>query len=115
MSLRVKALHVLLALGILLSQQAAMLHGISHSGELARQFLARGSPADALRTDDADWDQQLCVQCLAFAQVASVAPSEPISIALPGGSDPEVRFPVQPQLGAASAVPFLARAPPPIA
>lgn len=111
MSLRARALSVLLALGILLSQQAAMLHGISHFEGLARQLLASEPLADALRTDQADLDQ-FCVQCLAFAQVANAAPGEAVSIALPTTADSETRVPARLRRGTPSNLPFLARAPP---
>lgn len=111
MLLRARALHVLLALGILLSQQAALLHGFSHFEGLARQLAADRSSAASLRTDHPDVDP-FCVECLAFAQVATAVPGQAIDIGLPTSPDSELRVRAQPRLGASLSVPFLARAPP---
>lgn len=102
---------MLLALGILLSQQAALLHGISHFEGLARQLVMDRPAAQILSTDQHDVDS-LCVECLAFAQVTTAAFGAATDIVLPTGPKSESRVPAPPRVGAAPVVPFLARAPP---
>jgi hypothetical protein len=111
MALRTRALHLLLAIGVLLSQEAAVLHSISHLKSAAQRLSAAGPSVVSLGTDQPDIDT-FCVECLAFAQVATAAPGTATEIALPSHPYSERRVPNQPRLDSTATVPFLARAPP---
>lgn len=111
MSLRARSFHLLLALGIVLLQQAAILHGILHLEDLAQQLVANRTAVAWLTSGQPDTDT-LCIECLAFVQVGTAAPGAAIDIALPPAPHPESRVPAQPRVGSAPNVPFFARAPP---
>jgi hypothetical protein len=69
--------HWLLALSLLLSQQLAAVHAVSHiGGALAHTTQEKQLPAD-----------QACAQCLAFASIGSALTGHPLAFAGNGVGD----------------------------
>jgi len=100
----------LLAFCLLLSQQAAVWHAVSH---LESDGIHRATSSELVATaDDQVATADFCLECLAFAQVATAASGMPV--ALPFSPAPAVAV-VAPMRGwqdPAVLPPFLARAPP---
>jgi hypothetical protein len=65
-----RALFVVLSLCLLLAQDAALAHGISHIVVPDRSTIAVTPSLEKLTADHAD---EFCVECLAFAQVMGAA------------------------------------------
>jgi hypothetical protein len=104
--------HVLLSLLLLLSQQLAMAHVMSH-------WSARLAPAGQLQAgkDDGSLSRaiaqdQSCDQCLAFAQIASAVGSGARSFAPPALCDAAIARSGAAPAGACAPCPFDTRAPP---
>lgn len=103
------ARYLVLALAVCLAQQGALVHAVSHLHER----LGIGTQGTATAVSDAGTTDahEFCLECLAFAQVASAVPGHPLvaldsdwaatAIALSGRSAEH-----------AVTVVFLARAPP---
>jgi hypothetical protein len=100
----------LVACCLLLSQQAALLHAISHL-QFPNHALNTRSEVVAIALDQAA-SSGFCLECEAFAQVATVASDTAISVSIV--SVPVVAIVAQAQHSQDPAVlpPFLARAPP---
>jgi hypothetical protein len=99
-----------LACCLLLSQQAALLHAISH---LEFPSHARNTRSDVVAIAiDQVASSGFCLECEAFAQVATVASDTPIAVSI--ASAPAVAIVAEAQHSQDPAVlpPFLARAPP---
>jgi hypothetical protein len=66
------ARYLVLALGVHLAQQGALIHAVSHLHE----FVRIGAPSTAAQVSNHDSPdaQEFCLECLAFAQVASAVP-----------------------------------------
>jgi hypothetical protein len=94
---------------LLLSQQAAVLHAISHLKSGTR---ALSTVPGLVAETNAQAASEFCLECEAFAQVATAASDTPI--AKPTVAVPAVAIVVQAQHSQDAAVlpPFLARAPP---
>jgi hypothetical protein len=100
----------LLAFGLLLGQQAAVLHAISHL-DLTGSPLAASNNTVA-SADDQTVTADFCLECLAFAQVATVASGTPVAVAFSPAPAIAVVTPMQGSQDPAVLPPFLARAPP---
>jgi ubiquitin C-terminal hydrolase len=100
----------LLVCCLLLSQQAALLHAISHL-EFPHHARNTRSEIVAIALDQVA-SSGFCLECEAFAQVATVASDTPIVVSVV--SAPAVAIVAQAQHSQDPAVlpPFLARAPP---
>lgn len=109
--MRRRALGFLAALFLLSTQQAAMLHAISHLGEPARLAAETHVGASVGSTLPAP-DGEPCAECPAYAQVVTFAATTggiPVLAAAPAVD----AFPLaRPSHGASTLVAFLARAPP---
>ncbi len=82
--IRQTVIRVLLSLLLLVSQQLASAHAMSH---LAAQLdgTVQSSPAESKDLSSAFAQDQSCKQCLAFAQLGG-PPSHPLSYYLPTGA-----------------------------
>src|SRR5450631_695937 len=100
---------VVLALIVCVAQQGALVHAVSHLHEFIR-IGASGTATDVSNSGTTD-AHEFCLECLAFAQVASAVPGHPL-VAL--SSDSLTTAIVLSGRLAAHAVTvfFLARAPP---
>jgi hypothetical protein len=100
----------LIACCLLLSQQAALLHAISHL-EFPTHARNTRSEVVAIALDQAA-SSGFCLECEAFAQVSSVASDTPVAVSFV--SAPAVAIVAHAQHSQDPAVlpPFLARAPP---
>jgi hypothetical protein len=106
--------HVLLSLLLLVAQQMALSHVVTHwSGQQASR-LARDGPADRSLTRPIAKDQA-CQQCLAFAQVASALGRAPHGMAQPVAARGAVATPVLVTTGARAPCAFRSRGPPTLA
>ena len=70
------ARYLVLALVVCLAQQGALVHAVSHLHELIRI----GAPSTATVASNLDTTDvnEFCLECLAFAQVASAIPGQPL-------------------------------------
>jgi hypothetical protein len=83
--MRRRIVHVLLSLLLLVSQQMAFAHAMSHwTGKLGATRPVAQLVVQAMQSDDGDGDlsssvaqDRSCFQCLAFAQMASAIGSTP--------------------------------------
>jgi hypothetical protein len=100
----------LLAFGMLLSQQAAVLHAVSHLDLTGDPRAARNNTVAI--ADDQAATADFCLECLAFAQVATVASGTPVVVAFSPAPAIAVVTPMQGSQDPAVLPPFLARAPP---
>lgn len=79
-------IRVMLSLLLLMSQQMALTHGLSHwAGSLAAQAVEGADDAEDGSLSRSAAQGQTCHQCLAFAQLASVLSNTPRYFA---GGDP---------------------------
>ena len=103
------ARYLALALVVCLAQQGALVHGVSHLHEVIR--IGASSTATDVSNPGTTDAHVFCLECLAFAQVASAVPGHPL-VAL--SSDSLTTAIVLSGRLAAHAVTvfFLARAPP---
>jgi hypothetical protein len=104
-------IRVLLSLLLLVSQQMAMSHVITHwsSQRVAAVEQARAADDGVSKAFAKD---QLCDQCLAFAQIASAVGSETRSFAPPPNAAGAVTFAAEHRAPVRSNFPFHSRAPP---
>jgi hypothetical protein len=109
---RRSVIRVLLSLLLLVSQQMAMSHVIAHWNG---QRIASAQQQEASRDDGvskAFAKDQLCDQCLAFAQIASAVGSNTRSFAPPAPATGAVACAAWRSAPARSVCPFQSRAPP---
>lgn len=107
--------HVLLSLLLLLSQQLAVAHVVSHwSAQIHAPEQARADVDDAGLSRAIAQDQS-CDQCLAFAQLASALGNTPRSFVPPALCDAAIERVSAIPAGAHAPCPFDTRAPPAIA
>jgi hypothetical protein len=95
---------------MLLSQQAAVLHAVSHLDLTGNPGAARNTTV-AIANDQAA-TADFCLECLAFAQVATVASGAPVVVAFSPAPAIVAATPMQGSQDPAVLPPFLARAPP---
>ena len=110
MSIGRKTFLSLVACCLLLSQQAALVHAISHVEVPSHASSTRSEPVATAHAQAAS--SEFCLECEAFAQVATVASGSPIAVSIV--SVPAVAIVAEAQHSQDPAVlpPFLARAPP---
>jgi hypothetical protein len=87
--IRRSTIRVLLSLLLLMSQQMAIAHAVSHwSGRSAPASAAQQAQSGERSLSEAFALDQSCSQCLAFAQIGGVVGSEPLRFvpAEPGSS-----------------------------
>ena len=105
------ARYLLLALGVYFAQQGALIHAVSHLHEFTR--IGATSTATVVSnsgTTDAD---EFCLECLAFAQVASAVPGH--SQGTPDSDSIVTAIATSGRLAESTfTVVFRARAPPPL-
>jgi len=103
--------YLVLALAVCLAQQGALVHAVSHLHE----HLGIGTPGTATAVSDSRTTaaEEFCLECLAFAQVASAVPGH--SLVAPGFKSPTTTIALSGrEAEQAVTVVFLARAPPPL-
>lgn len=104
--------HVLLALLLLISQQMAITHVMSHwtgrivNGEHAQAVQDEGGLSKSVAQD------QSCGQCLAFAQIASAVGSSPRAFVSPDQQSHALPVNAAQSCAARTVCPFHSRAPP---
>ena len=102
------AVRILLSLVLLLSQQMALSHALTHfAGGAHSQQTAEDS-----RLSSAVAQDQSCDQCLSFAQLAGTVGSDQVRFAAPGGARLPIDGPLRAGPFLTSHPPFLSRAPP---
>lgn len=107
--------HVLLSLLLLLSQQLAIAHVMSHwSAQINTPVQIQAGKDDGGLSKAIAQDQS-CDQCLAFAQIASAVGNTPRSFAPPAQCDAAIGTAGAVPAGARAPCPFDTRAPPAIA
>jgi hypothetical protein len=100
----------LLAFCLLLSQQAAVWHAVSH---LQGDGIYRATTSTLVAAaDDQVATADFCLECLAFAQIATVASGTPAAMAFSPAPAVAVVAPIRGWQDPAVLPPFLARAPP---
>lgn len=100
----------MLAFGLLISQQTALLHAISHLDLTGDPRAARNNTVAS--ADDQAATADFCLECLAFAQIATVASGTPVVVAFSPAPAIAVVTPMQGSQDPAVLPPFLARGPP---
>ena len=105
------ALGFLAALVLLSTQQAALLHAISHLAEPARLAAETRVGASVGSTLPAP-DGEPCAECPAYAQVVTFAPTTGNVSVLAAAGAVDALPPARPRHGASTLFAFLARAPP---
>ncbi len=109
--MRRRALGFLAALFVLSTQQAALLHAISHLGEPARHAAATRVGASVDSTLPAP-EGEACAECPAYAQVVTFAATTCGAPVLAAASGVDAFPPARPGRGASTLFAFRARAPP---
>jgi hypothetical protein len=117
--MRRRIVHVLLSLLLLVSQQMAFAHAMSHlSGTLGGKP-GRAHPAAAVSQPDSDKDlssavaqDRSCSQCLVFAQMATAIGSTPRQFAPPGLRDERIIALATTEAAPRTVCAFHSRAPP---
>ena len=103
------ACHLVLALGVYFAQQGALIHAVSHLHESTR-IGATGTATVVSNPGTTDADE-FCLECLAFAQVASAVPGH--MLVAPDSDSPASAIASSGRLAEHSVtVVFRARAPP---
>ena len=100
---------LLLALGVYFAQQGALIHAVSHLHEVIRL----GAPSTATVVSDPGTPvaDEFCLECLAFAQVASAVPGHPRVVPDSDSANTAIAWSDRSAEHAVNVV-FLARAPP---
>jgi hypothetical protein len=104
-------IHVVLSLLLLLSQQMAISHVMSHWTD-GRGTTAQLSPDGSRKVAEPLASDKHCQQCLAFAQIASAVGNPPQTLAAIGGADGCTLAPAVAPLCRQAIAAFRARAPP---
>ena len=111
-----RTLLVLLSVLLLLSQQAALAHGISHIqvGDAGRAVAAGGAGVSSKSAQfaTADHSDDFCIECLAFAQVTGAAPGVHVDQGCAASCAFEVQCIDCGRVDAGPLLSFQARAPP---
>ena len=100
---------VALALVVCLAQQGALVHAVSHLHEFIR--IGVSSTATDVSNSGSTDAREFCLECFAFAQVASAVPGYPLVAPNSGSANTAIALPDQSAEHAVTVV-FLARAPP---
>lgn len=101
---------ILLALLLLVTQQMATTHVLSHLS--AQALTAQGQPGQADELSSAVAQEQSCHQCIAFAQLGAPLGAQQFAFMAPAGGIIDGGPPDLPAAGAQTILAFQSRGPP---
>jgi hypothetical protein len=106
-----RALVLVITLLLVMSQQAALLHALSHLGEVSKGGAGQ-MPGASATAGDTTTAEDLCGDCLAYSQIATLAPTPAgTSVLATEAASSQSLSPAQ-SANAFSLFALLARAPP---